>query len=129
MRFMGNGITSCYPDEVDNFISITVLKEVDESEDDDKARTMFTEASRLLRRSRLPYLRVADRNTTGLHDRHWRALVKMQGASVKEKRGAGGSHGIGKNAPFAVSPLRTVYYWTRFGEGDRSVEQFQGKPY
>ena len=27
MRFMGNGITSCYPDEVDNFISITVLKD------------------------------------------------------------------------------------------------------
>ena len=27
MRFMGNGITSCYPDEVDNFISITVLSE------------------------------------------------------------------------------------------------------
>ena len=27
MRFTGNGITSCYPDEVDNFISITVLTE------------------------------------------------------------------------------------------------------
>ena len=26
MRFTGNGITSCYPDEVDNFISITVLR-------------------------------------------------------------------------------------------------------
>ena len=26
MRFTGNGITNCYPDEVDNFISITVLK-------------------------------------------------------------------------------------------------------
>ena len=25
MRFMGNGTTNCYPDEVDNFISITVL--------------------------------------------------------------------------------------------------------
>ena len=25
MRFTGNGITNCYPDEVDNFISITVL--------------------------------------------------------------------------------------------------------
>ena len=103
------------------------LKEVDESEDDDKARAMFTQALRLLRRPRLPYLRVADRNTTGLHDRRWRALVKMQGASVKEKRGAGGSHGIGKNAPFAVSPLRTVYYWTRFGQDDSSVELFQGK--
>ena len=25
MSFTGNGITSCYPDEVENFISITVL--------------------------------------------------------------------------------------------------------
>ena len=25
MRFTGNGITNCYPDEVDNFVSITVL--------------------------------------------------------------------------------------------------------
>ena len=25
MRFTGNGITNCYPDEVDNFISITAL--------------------------------------------------------------------------------------------------------
>ena len=32
MRFMGNGITSCYPDEVDNFISITVLKVLYETE-------------------------------------------------------------------------------------------------
>ena len=28
MSFMGNGITNCYPDEVDNFISITVLRAV-----------------------------------------------------------------------------------------------------
>ena len=25
MSFTGNGITNCYPDEVDNFVSITVL--------------------------------------------------------------------------------------------------------
>ena len=25
MSFTGNGITNCYPDQVDNFISITVL--------------------------------------------------------------------------------------------------------
>ena len=25
MRFTGNGITNCYPDEVEDFISITVL--------------------------------------------------------------------------------------------------------
>ena len=28
MRFTGNGITNCYPDEVDNFVSITVLSGV-----------------------------------------------------------------------------------------------------
>ena len=33
MRFMGNGITSCYPDEVDNFISITVLTEESDNHD------------------------------------------------------------------------------------------------
>ena len=26
MRFTGNGITNCYPDQVDNFVSITVLR-------------------------------------------------------------------------------------------------------
>ena len=103
------------------------LKKVHESGDDDKARTMFNQAVTLLQRPRLSCLRIADRNTTGLHDKHWRALVKMQGASVKEERGAGGSHGIGKNAPFAVSSLRTVYYWTRFDQDGSAVELFQGK--
>lgn len=104
------------------------ITEVEETGDDDKAHSMLTEAKRLVRRQKLPYLRVSDRHTTGLRDRHWRALVKMQGASVKERTDAGGSHGIGKYAPFAVSLLRTVFYWTRFDEGHRrAVEKFQGK--
>lgn len=103
------------------------LDEVSETGDDEKAHSMLTEASRLLRRQKLPYLRISDRNTTGLRDKHWRALVKMQGASVKERADAGGSHGIGKYAPFAVSPLRTVFYWTRFDDGRNSIEKFQGK--
>ena len=96
-------------------------------DDDDKARAMLSHASDLLQRDRLPYLRVSDRNTTGLRHGHWKALVKWQGASVKERRSAGGSHGIGKYAPFAVSPLRTVFYWTRFEEDDAPRELFQGK--
>ena len=96
-------------------------------DDDDKARAMLSNALELLQRDRLPYLRVSDRNTTGLRHGHWKALVKWQGASVKERRSAGGSHGIGKYAPFAVSPLRTVFYWTRFEHNDASRELFQGK--
>lgn len=96
-------------------------------DDDDKARGMLSHASELLQRNKLPYLRVSDRNTTGLRHGHWKALVKLQGASVKEKRSAGGSHGIGKYAPFAVSPLRTVFYWTQFEQDGASHELFQGK--
>lgn len=95
--------------------------------DDDKARSVFSNALGLLERPKLTYLRIADQNTTGLHHEHWRALVKLQGASVKARRDAGGSHGIGKYAPFGVSPLRTVFYWTRFHEGTTRSELFQGK--
>ena len=97
-------------------------------DDDDKARAALDHASQLLLRDSLPYLRVSDRNTTGLRHRHWEALVKWQGASIKETRSAGGSHGIGNYAPFAVSPLRTVFYWTRFeSDNESSRELFQGK--
>ena len=76
----------------------------------------------------IPCLRVSDRNTTGLRGDQWRALVKMQGVSQKpEMEGAGGSHGIGKYAPFAVSTLRTVFYWTCFLEDGKEREKFQGK--
>ena len=76
----------------------------------------------------IPCLRVSDRNTTGLRDKHWRALVKMQGVSFKpEIEGAGGSHGIGKYAPFAVSAPRTVFYWSCFRSNGKDHERFQGK--
>ena len=77
---------------------------------------------------RIPCLRVSDRNTTGLRGDQWRALVKMQGVSHKpDVLGAGGSHGIGKYAPFLFSDLRTVFYWTCYKANGTPIEQFQGK--
>ena len=76
----------------------------------------------------IPCLRVSDRNTTGLQGDHWRTLVKMQGVSYKaELVGAGGSHGIGKYAPFSVSAPRTVFYWTCYQQDGKDAEHFQGK--
>ena len=98
-----------------------------EAVDDSTAMTSLREAKQVLGRSRMTCLRVADRNTTGLRDGQWRALVKMQGTSVKEDLGAGGSHGIGKFAPFAASPIRTVLYWSRFEQNAEIKERFQGK--
>ena len=86
------------------------------------------EAAKSVKSAMIPFLRISDRNTTGLLGDNWRALVKMQGFSHKpDMEGAGGSHGIGKYAPFAVSTLRTVFYWTCFLEGKREHEKFQGK--
>ena len=77
---------------------------------------------------RVSCLRVSDQNTTGLRGPQWQALVKKQGVSLKpDVNGAGGSHGIGKYAPFAVSALRTVFYWTCYQEDGREIEHFQGK--
>ena len=99
-----------------------------EVDPEDPAQTELIRAQRVLAKGRIPCLRVSDRNTTGLRDRQWRTLVKMQGASFKaDLEGAGGSFGIGKYAPFAVSALRTVFYWTCYEEDGRNIERFQGK--
>ena len=99
-----------------------------EVDSDDPAQPELVRAQEVLRRERIPFLRVSDRNTTGLRGKHWRTLVKMQGASFKaDLEGAGGSFGIGKYAPFAVSAMRTVFYWTCYEEDGSNFERFQGK--
>ncbi len=73
-------------------------------------------------------LRVSDRNTTGLLKDNWETLVKKQGDSIKHgEKGAGGSHGLGKYATFAISSVRTVFYWTRYFADGELVERLQGK--
>lgn len=94
---------------------------------DDKVRNTLENARTILENKEVPFLRISDSNTTGLQGDLWEALVKGQGLSQKGSNTAGGSHGVGKSAPFAVSPLRTVFYWSCFEENGRKVERFQGK--
>ncbi len=95
---------------------------------DNEAQEFFREAQQILSGEKIQCLHVSDVNTSGLRGKHWQALVKMQGLSFKpDVKGAGGSHGIGKNAPFAVSGTRTVFYWTCFEEDGNPKEMFQGK--
>lgn len=104
---------------------------VAEAEGDEKASTALRESASLLEQPSLKFLRIADSHTTGLRGKRWETLVKGLGTSYHESRGgpvtAGGSYGIGKSAPFAMTPLRTVFYWTRFEEGGEPRELFQGK--
>lgn len=115
-------------DELAN--AITACLQIAKESNDTIAIAPLEEASRTINSKAIHCLRVSDRNTTGLLGDHWRNLVKMQGVSYKpelEGQGAGGSHGIGKYAPFAVSALRSVFYWTYFSEDGKNQERFQGK--
>lgn len=94
---------------------------------DPKARATLRGARDALNAESLQLLGVIDTNTTGLEGKTWRGLVKVAGASFKRSESAGGSFGVGKAAPFTVSPLRTVCYWSAFEDGGTLTEKFQGK--
>jgi len=90
---------------------------------DSKAENFFDNAFKILQNNEIPSLVVSDYNTTGLtgvskegkedtRGTRWHKLVLSEGSSLKDE-GSGGSFGIGKKAPFALSRLRTVFYGTK----------------
>ncbi|MDM5337367.1 hypothetical protein QUF84_09085 [Fictibacillus enclensis] len=94
-----------------------------------KTTKFFSNALSILNKKSIPLLKISDYNTTGLtgslkddNDSNWFGLIKSTGNSNKDG-GSGGSFGIGKNAPFACSELRTVFYSTL---DQHSISAFQG---
>ena len=132
-RYTSNSICTMWPPTGfgKEALARTIRACLAEAEGDEKASTALRESANLLKQPHLKFLRIADSNTTGLRGKRWETLVKGLGTSYHESRGgpvtAGGSYGIGKSAPFAMTPLRTVFYWTRFEEGGEPRELFQGK--
>lgn len=101
----------CFPDK-DGFKDI-LTKCLDYCRNDktQKASTFFKRAIDYISRPLISMLRISDFNTTGLKGRDWNNLIEKSGASEKSEN-KGGSFGIGKNAPFACSDFRTVFYST-----------------
>lgn len=100
----------------------------------DKVKKFLKRAQRALAEEYIQCLQITDYGTTGLRGEpkdltgQWYAITKARGVNVKGNTTAGGSYGIGKNAPFAVSDLRTVFYSTRYeGSGGKLVQRAQGK--
>lgn len=78
----------------------------------------FNNAAELFDKNKIKMLRISDYNTKGLLGsdningiNQWTSLIYSDGVSDKSKDSAG-SFGIGKNAPFACSEFRTVFYST-----------------
>jgi len=98
-------------------------------EGQEKAENFFNNSLSMLKKNKIPVLRISDYNTIGLmgadKDRNggWYRLVKAVGTSSPKGVG-GGSFGIGKGAPIAASGIRTVFY-SSVNNLDEPV--FQGK--
>lgn len=111
---------------------LDVFKRCQEAAEDlegDNARKFFHEGTTELKNHRrLSCLVVDDLNTLGLAGRRWDMLLKAEGAGYKDGTSSLGSFGIGKNAAFAASPLRTVLYSTQFTDDiGNPIRKFQGK--
>ena len=96
-----------------------------------KLERFLAEADKKLANDTIDFLVIRDFNTTGLsgakagrrEKSKWRALTHSNGVTEKAK-GSQGSYGIGKNAPFACSSFRTVFY-NSYAQED-NVKAFQG---
>lgn len=89
----------------------------------------YENACATLKSDTVSCLKITDSQTTGLSNSRWNALVLQEGSVQKSSVGApGGSYGIGKNAVFNVSDIRTVFYSTRYVNGrEGRIEKMQGK--
>lgn len=88
---------------------------------DEKEIEFFDRAKRLVSAQEIELLQIIDEGTTGLlgpcePGTPYHALIKARGVSKKGDDTSGGSFGIGKNAAYAVSALRSVFYSTVYTE-------------
>lgn len=98
-----------------------------------KASTFFNKAKELLDGQKIDVLEVSDFNTSGVKGPCQKgtpffALLKAKGQSIKDSATAGGSFGIGKFAPYAVSNLRAIFVSTVYEIDGGTLDQLtQGK--
>ena len=114
---------------------LEAMKQCEKESRDKKGKAFFKNAVQELKKAKIQCLKISDSGTTGLRGDYrkrqgqWYAITKARGISEKANSAtAGGSFGIGKNAPFAVSSLRTVFYSTLYNDDDGgTVYRAQGK--
>ncbi len=93
-----------------------------------KAEAFITDALLKLKYAATSVLRISDFHTTGLAEpfdarsmRGWNTLTKINGGTTKSDVKAG-NFGIGKNAPFANSFFRMVFYRTLNQRWERAAQ-------
>jgi hypothetical protein len=117
----------------DEFVNILGKCRTASEGESQKAVTFFDNALKKIEGGNISFLVARDRNTTGIQGpckrgTPYHAFMKSTGTSRKDNADSGGSFGIGKNAPFAISDFRTVFVLTNYMGTDGNIEQLaQGK--
>lgn len=94
---------------------------------DKKSIDFINRGLNIIGKEKIKVLEISDYNTTGLRGARkeenniFAKLVTDSGVSNK-KAGSGGSFGIGKNAPYTCSDLRTVLYSTLDDNGVKAIQ-------
>ena len=108
----------------------------DSDDNDERHRKQFKRGLRVLEAAQksgsISALMITDSNTTGASDKDgrkdkWRSLTRAKGKSTKDKKDAGGSFGIGKNAAFTAADMRTVLYSTAYYDNGSLERRYTGK--
>lgn len=110
--------TSEFPDKDGFYNVLSSCYDYSKNNKNPKTPNFFKNALNKMDGNKLTMLRISDFNTTGLKGSDWDNLVNSSGASEKAE-GKGGSFGIGKNAPFACSEFRTIFYSTLDLDGNK----------
>lgn len=93
-----------------------------EDDEDDRVVELLKDYQQIIDGKEIDVLRISDFNTKGLNgvdstkSTPWNSLVKSTGCSNKSGS-AGGSYGIGKQAAFTCSRIKTIFYNTYNEEG------------
>lgn len=114
------------------------LEAAEQIEPSESGKAFYENALARVRDGRVRLLGVHDYGTNGLTGPSvnppedpkagpWLALVKGAGITFKASNAALGSFGHGSKAPFAMSEIRAIYYFTRIAEGESTEMRFQGK--
>ncbi|MBK37032.1 MAG: hypothetical protein CME26_16075 [Gemmatimonadetes bacterium] len=101
---------------------------------DEKTGLFLRRALQTISEPKVSFLRMSDKNTEGMKGpanqagTPFNTFTKVTGRGVKAHATAGGSFGIGKNAPFAASDLRTVFVSTVYENENGQIQELaQGK--
>ena len=103
------------------------LKKVEEDVHREDDVESFRSAIDLLSKKKIDALAMTDTGTSGLVGKTWKALIHSEGVTSKSGGASGGSFGIGKNATYLTSAIKTVFYYTRYEEDGRRVEKLIGR--